>query len=108
MIFPVFKTTYGLYRTHIFKKFGSEVEKLALQKPARIKRKTLEFNYTVKVENLSLNGGRSEESAETLVELGDYLDDFYKKLFGGPGQNDSMIYSKGSMDTMKMAGLSKF
>ena len=68
----------------------------------------MEFNYTVKVENLSLNGGGSEESAETLVELGDYLDDFYKKLFGDPGQNDSMIYSKGSMDTMKMAGLSKF
>ena len=68
----------------------------------------MEFNYTVKVENLSLNGGGSEESAETLVELGDYLDDFYKKLFGDPGRNDSMIYSKGSMDTMKMAGLSKF
>ena len=96
----------GICRTHIFKKYGSDVEKLALKKPTRIKRKTLEFNYTVKVEKMSLNGGGSLESLET-TDLGDYIDFNFEEYFGDL-IDDSTNYAKSSMDTMKMAGLSKF
>ena len=89
-------------RTHIFKKYGSDVEKLTLKKPTRIKRKTLEFNYTVKVEKVALNGGRSLESLETL-DLGNYVD--FDDIFTDYENMDFTKTRSNPMDTMKMAGL---
>ena len=78
-----------------------------MQKPARIKRKTLEFNYTVRIERVSLNGGGSK-STETLEDLAEYInEDNLDWLTGGPIY-DNVNYVKTSIDTMKMAGLGMF
>lgn len=59
----------------------------------------------MRVEKVSLNGGGSSESTETVDAVGDY---FYLDNSAPSTIDDSINYSKSSMDTMKMAGLSKF